>query len=399
MNKYCKTYKYVIKYCLIFKNEKGANALKIAMFGQKNIPGGLGGVETVAEELSVRFVEKGHDVTCLNRNVKGAEPVHNYKGVKIKRVWTINLRGIAAMSSSFFAAIIAAFGRYDIVHIHAEGPAFMCWLPKLFGKKVIVTIHGLDHQRAKWGHFAGWYIMCGEKNAVRFADEIIVLNKKTQQYFEERYGRKTVYIPNGITVNPVSGAELINKKFNLDSDDYILFLGRLVPEKGLEYLIKAFKTTDTDKKLIIAGDTSDTDAFVSEMRCEAEGDDRIHFIGWADGQLKSELFSNAYFYVLPSDLEGMPISLLEAMGYGCCCLVSDIPECTEVISENGVVFKHGNIDDLKEKLELLCKNKSLVDNYRNLTKSVKKEEYNWNSVTDKTIELYRSCLNSPSKKK
>lgn len=187
--------------------------------------------------------------------------------------------GLAAVSSSFFAALCCAFGKYDVVHIHAEGPAFFAWLPKLFGKKVIVTIHGLDWQREKWkSGFGSKFIHQGEKNAVKYADEIIVLSKGVQDYFEKEYGRKTVFIPNGVNRQKIQEAELITEKYGLEKDSYILFLGRLVPEKGIRYLVEAFNNVKTDKKLVIAGGSSDTDSFMNELKDLAKDDDRIIWI-------------------------------------------------------------------------------------------------------------------------
>ena len=169
--------------------KKPTDRLKIAMLGHKRIPSRECGVEIVVEELATRMFAQGHEVTCYNRrgnHVSGKEfddgldKLMEHKGIKLKSVPTIEKKGLAAMSSSFFAAVAAAVGKYDVVHFHAEGPAFMCWLPKLFGKKIIVTIHGLDHKRAKWGKFASKYIMMGEKNAVKYADEIIVLSESVK---------------------------------------------------------------------------------------------------------------------------------------------------------------------------------------------------------------------------
>ena len=221
-----------------------------------------------------------------------------------------------------------------MVHIHAEGPAFFCWIPKLFGKRVISTIHGLDWAREKWKFGVGSkFIRQGEKNAVKYADEIIVLSKGVQKYFMETYGRETHFIPNGVNRPEVREAKLITDHFGLEKDSYILFLGRLVPEKGIRYLVEAFKNVKTDKKLVIAGGSSDTDSFMEELKELAKGDDRILFTGFVQGAMLDELYSNAYIYTLPSDLEGMPLSLLEAMSYGNCCLVSDIPECAEVVED------------------------------------------------------------------
>lgn len=376
-------------------NTKKNDRLSIAMFGQKRIPSREGGVEIVVEELSTRMVSLGHSVTCYNRkghHVSGKnfdiKRTDSYKGVTLKTTFTIDKKGLAAMSASVSAAFKTAFGRYDVVHIHAEGPAFMCWLPKLFGKKVIVTVHGLDHQRAKWGKFASAYIMAGEKNAVKFADEIIVLSKNVQNYFRETYNRDTLFIPNGVSKPITVEAKEITDKFGLHKDEYILFLGRIVPEKGIKYLIEAFKNVKTDKKLVIAGGSSDTDSFMKELKELAKGDDRIIFIGFIQGRLLEELYSNAYVYTLPSDLEGMPLSLLEAMSYGNCCLVSDIDECAEVVENKAVVFKKSNIADLKDKLQMLCDDNDLVKNYKANASDFICSKYSWNDVVEQTISIY-----------
>lgn len=377
------------------KKNREKGRLRIAMLGHKRIPSREGGIEVVVEELSTRMAALGHDVTCYNRSghhVSGkefdTEHLTEYKNVKIVDVFTINRRGLAAMTASVFGAIKTAFGKYDVVHFHAEGPAFMCWLPKLMGKRVCVTVHGLDHQRAKWGRFARWYIMCGEKNAVRFADEIIVLSSGVQQYFKDTYGRETKFIPNGVNRKPLRAAEQVTAKWGLEKDSYILYLGRIVPEKGIHYLIKAFREIHTDKKLVIAGGSSDTDVYMNKLIQLAKDDDRITFTGFVQGRLKHELYSNAYVYILPSDLEGMPLSLLEGMSYGNCCLVSDIAECTEVVEDQAVVFKKSDVDDLGDKLRMLFENEKLVERYKREATEFICRKYDWDDVVGKTLELY-----------
>ena len=372
------------------------SSLRIAMLGHKRIPSREGGIEVVVEELSTRMVRLGHKVTCYNRrghHVSGKEhdgiKLKEYQGVRLKNVFTINRKGLAAMTSSFSASVCAALGKYDVVHFHAEGPAFMCRLPKIFGKRVIVTVHGLDHQRAKWGRFASWYIMQGEKNAVKYADEIIVLSIGVQKYFKEKYGRDTVYIPNGVNRPVLRNAEIIKEKWDLEKDSYVLYLGRIVPEKGIHYLIKAFKDIGTGKKLVIAGGSSDTNGYMDELKALADGDDRIIFTGFVQGRLKHELYSNAYVYVLPSDLEGMPLSLLEAMSYGNCCLTSDIDECTEVVGDKAVVFKKGNVDDLRDKLKKLIEDSKTVEKYKSATAEYILRKFDWDSVVERTIALYK----------
>lgn len=366
------------------------------MLGHKRIPSREGGVEIVVEELSKRMALKGISVTCYNRrghHVSGKEfdSDSNYRelnGVKIKKVFTIDKGGLAAMTSSFFASIRIAFSRYDVVHFHAEGPCAFLWLPKLFGKKCIATIHGLDHKRAKWGKMASAYIKFGEKCAAKFADEIIVLSQDVKDYFLNTYGRETVFIENGVSKTQIRNAELITQKFGIKKDEYILFLGRIVPEKGIGYLIDAFKKIDTDKRLVIAGGASDTDEFFAELSDNAKSDDRIIFTGFVEGELLEELYSNSYIYVLPSDLEGMPLSLLEALSFGNCCLTSDIDECSQVIGNCGLTFKKGDVIDLKTKIEYLLKNPQIVNEFKINSADYVLNKYNWDSVTDKTLQLY-----------
>lgn len=373
-------------------------SLRIAMLGHKRIPSREGGVEIVVSELAERMAAANHKVTCYNRkghHVSGKEfdneKLHEYKGIRIKSVFTIEKGGLAAMSASFFAAVRAAFGRYDVVHFHAEGPCAMLWLPKLFGKKCIATIHGLDHKNTKWGRLASFYIRFGEKCAVKFADEIIVLSHNIQNYFKDKYNRETVYIPNGVSRPRNKSADKITELFGLEKGNYILFLGRLVTGKGIEYLIEAYKKVNTEKKLVIAGGTSDSADFVNEIKKMASVDERIIFTDFVEGQLLDELYSNSYIYVLPSDLEGMPLSLLEAMSYGNCCLTSDLPECTEVLNGHGVTFSKGSVADLTEKLQLLCNESQLVNKYKEASSDYICNKYNWDDVVNATLKLYKAA--------
>ena len=370
--------------------------LRIAVFGQKRLSR-EGGVEIVVKELCTRMAQQGCQVTCYNRSghhVSGAEyddiANTNYEGIRQKCVPTIEKKGLAAVSASAFAALYSAFGKYDVVHIHAEGPAFFSWLPKMFGKRVVVTIHGVDWQREKWqSGFGSKFIRQGEKNAVKYADEIIVLSKGVQDYFKETYDRKTHFIPNGVNRPQIREANLITDKFGLKKDSYILFLGRLVPEKGIRYLVEAFKNVRTDKKLVIAGGSSDTDSFMTELKELAKDDNRILFTGFVQGAMLDELYSNAYIYTLPSDLEGMPLSLLEAMSYGNCCLVSDIPECAEVVEDKALIFKKSDVEDLREKLQEACDHPEMVMKMKKQAADFICEKYNWDEVVKETMKLYR----------
>lgn len=369
--------------------------LNITMFGHKRMPSREGGVEIVVEELATRMAKR-HNVTVYNRSGHhvsdknfNSEKLKDFKGVKIKRVPTIDIKGLAAVTSSFFAAIRCAFSNADIVHIHAEGPALMAPLLKLFRKRVVVTIHGLDWQRDKWSDgFGAKYIKWGEKAAVKHADEIIVLSHNVRNYFLDTYKRFTTYIPNGVCKTRALEPNEISDKFGLNKDEYILFLGRLVPEKNIHSLIEAFRCVDTKKKLVIAGGTSDTDDYVKQLWQLSNGDDRIVFTGFVQGQLLQELYSNAYVYVLPSNLEGMPLSLLEAMSYGNCCVISDIDELTQVVDDKAVVVRKGDTEKLREILQTLCDDSALVERYKSQASEYITKKYNWDDVVKETLALY-----------
>ena len=371
--------------------------MKIAMIGHKRIPSREGGIEIVVGELSKRMVKKGHIVVAYNRDsehiagkdFEANEKAKLWQGVKLKWVKTPNSAKLNAVVYSFFATLRAVFSRFDVIHFHAEGPAAMVILSKLFRKRSVVTIHGLDWQRSKWGGFATKYLLFGEKMAVKYADEIIVLSQNVKNYFLDKYKRETVFIPNGITKPEKYDAEIIKEKFGLSKDEYILYLGRIVPEKGIHYLIEAYKSLKTDKKLVIAGGASHTQEYASELLDSCKNNENIIFTGFVQGKELDELFSNSYIYCLPSDLEGMPISLLEAMSYGNCCLTSNIDECTQVCGDKAIYFEKSNVDDLKSKLQELIGNNELVNKLKSESAQYVLSRYDWDKITEQTLDLYK----------
>ena len=374
---------------------KRGKPLKIAMIGHKRIPSREGGVEIVVDELSTRMVKLGCRVDAYNRYGKHTAGKKfdqrrgkYYHGIRLITIPTPKSSSLNAIVYSFFAALRALFGRYDVIHFHAEGPCIMLLIPKLFGIRVVATIHGLDWQRSKWGNFASDMLKLGEKFAAKYADEVIVLSRNMQDYFLENYGRKTHFIPNGITRPQIRKAELIRERYGLEKDGYILFLARIVPEKGLHYLIEAFYQMKTDKKLVIAGGSSHSHAYMEQIREMASRDERILMTDFVHGQCLEELYSNAYLFVLPSDVEGMALTLLEAMSFGNCCLVSDIKENTEVVEEHAVTFRKGDVEDLKRKLSGLLNAPERVEAIRQESRDFICSKYNWDDVVAETLKLY-----------
>lgn len=373
---------------------------RIAMLGHKVVPSRRGGIEMMLTTLCPLLAEKGFDVTCYNRlgdKVEG-EYVHQiqdhqYRSVHLKTVPTIQIRGIAAVVYSFLASVHVAFGKYDLIHYHAEGPCAMMWIPKLFGKKCIVTVHGLDWQREKWKKgFGAKYIKLGEIILAHCADEIIVLSENIKKYFFDTYGRTCTLIPNGIEVYETRPAKLISELYGLTRNSFFCSISRLVEEKAIHDLIEAYKMIDTDKKLVIAGESSDTNKYVRRLKEMADGNPNIIFTGFISGELLQEIFSNAYVYVLPSYLEGMPITLLEAMSYGNCTIGSDIPEIMEVVEDKAVIFEKGNVVSLAEKMKMLDNNPDLVKQYKNSASEFITEKYSWDKTLEETLKVYRKFI-------
>ena len=227
------------------------------------------------------------------------------------------------------------------------------------------------------------------KDPYGWGSSTIVNILKKREYFQDTYDRATRYIPNG--VNPVAPAapDIIREKYGLEKDSYILYLGRMVPEKGCHYLVDAFKKLHTDKKLVIAGGSSDTHWYIDQLKEQAGGDDRIIFTGFVDGALREELYSNAYLFVLPSDLEGMPLCLLEAMSYGNCVITSDIEECYNVIHDNGIVFRKGDVDDLAQKLTYALEHPNAVRMFKWLAAEYVCTRFPWDKIVVETLKLYQ----------
>ncbi|MCR5606696.1 MAG: glycosyltransferase family 4 protein [Treponema sp.] len=374
--------------------------MKIAMIGHKRIPSREGGVEIVVEELSTRLVQMGHSVTAYNRKGRNVadktadrefHKLKNYKGIRIVHVPTPDKKALNAVVYSFLATIMAIFGNYDVIHYHAEGPCAMLVIPHFLGIRTIATIHGLDWQRSKWGGFATKFLKFGEKIAARYADEVVVLSTNVQQYFKDTYNRETIYIPNGVNRTEFREPDIITRKFGLEKEKYILYLGRLVPEKGITYLMDAYSKLDTDMKLVIAGGGSHSNEYIQRIKEKAQKDDRIILTGFVQGNLLAELYSNCYLYVLPSDIEGMPLSLLEGMSFGRKCLVSDIPENMEACKDYARYFKKGNVKDLRDKLRESIDNPDL---YRNKDEIMDYcyTRFNWDKVTGASVRLYIDAI-------
>jgi glycosyltransferase involved in cell wall biosynthesis len=303
------------------------------------------------------------------------------------------------VTHTFLSTVHAIFSDCDIVHYHALGPALFSFLPRLFGKQTVVTVQGLDWQRKKWGPLASHTLRLGEFASAHFPNATMVVSKTLRQYYRERYGIETAYIPNGAVVRKKTSVRRL-PQWGLDPEDYILFLGRLSPEKNCHLLIDAYQKLDTPMKLVFAGGSSHTDLYADELRRHQS--DRIRFLNWVSGEDLNELLTHAALFVLPSDLEGLSLALLDAMAAGVCVLTSDIPENLEVVQNTGFTFRTGDADDLARMLGLLLSHPEMREAAANSAKQKIEEQYLWPQIAAQIGQAYNQLagrLDQPLRRK
>lgn len=367
--------------------------MKIYFIGQKGIPAKQGGVERHAEELAVRLVRAGHEVFVYTRPNYTKASLKKYKGINLISIPSIGTKHLDAISHTFRACLDVIKKDADIIHFHSIGPSSLIWLVKLFkpGIPIISTFHTRCYTHSKWGVLARTCLRIAEAIACLMADKTIAVSESLGKYASEKYGVKTYYLPNGVAIPQKTKPKEI-KKWGLEKDNYILIVSRLVRHKGIHYLIEAYKKLRTNKKLVIVGAGAFTDNYVWEIKELAANNKNIIFTGEQTGRALSELFSNAYLFVQPSESEGLSVALLEAMAYEKCVLVSDIPENKEAIDEVGFTFKNKDSEDLKKQLLYLFKRKTLVEKIGKLGRIRAREFYNWSDITKNTLKLYREVL-------
>jgi len=360
--------------------------MKIAYIVLKGMPLG-GGIEKFTEEVGSRLVKKGHEIIVYAMRHYGAKN-GIYRGMQIRTVPTIRSKSLEKLTASFLATLNQSIKNdADIIHYHAFGPAMFCFIPRLFGKKVVVQGHGLEWKRSRWGLAGKLFLKLTEIPSVHLPHAVTVVSKVQKKYVMDKYGIDCVYIPTGVNLPQKEKPDLI-KQYGLNGNDYVLFTARLVREKGVHYLIEAFNRLKTDLNLVIAGDAQHEDTYKAELHRLAKDNNKIIFTGFVTGKLLHELYSNSYLFVLPSEIEGLPTALLEAMSYGNCCLVSDIPENQEALNGYGYLFENRNFHDMAVKLDYLIKHLYAVESVKEKAISYVLKKYSWDKVTEELERLY-----------
>ena len=369
--------------------------MKIAMLGTRGLPATHGGVERAVEELSARLAARGHDVTVFCRPGYCAERLPAHRGVRLRHLPAIPTKHLESASHTFLGALVAAAGDYDVVHIHSIGPALFGLIPRLAGKRLVVTVHALDWKRRKWGFLARLALRAGARAATLFPDATIAVSRAAQRHLREAYFKEPIYLPNGVTL-PGNDGHGPSPKAAPGQQPYLLFLGRLVPEKRVDDLIAAFRSWDAEARLLIAGDAAFSNGHVGALRRQAAGDSRITFTGGVYGERKEALMAGAAALVNPSELEGHPIVVLEALAHGVPVIVSDIEEHREILEGGdgagllGLTFRTGDRADLRGALARAFSLDGDPDAPAARRRFVA-ERFEWDRVVAATEEVYRTA--------
>ena len=373
--------------------------MRIAVIGAKGLPPTQGGIEHYCAGLYPRLVAHGHSVDLFARSSYTERPSFHqdvFEGVRVISLPYIVKGGLEAITSSAMGAIATLFSSYDIVHFHALGPSLFTWLPRLVRSiPVVVTCHGLDWQRDKWGKLSSSLIRAGEKTGVRYAQRIVVVSRDLEAYFGNTYGLKPLYIPNAPVGYAASDSNFTyGKSLGLTRNRYLVFVGRLVPEKCPDLLIKAFQTLrPAGWKLALVGSSSNTTSFVSQLTRAARGSDDIVFTGQLQGSQLAEIVRGAGLFVLPSNLEGTPLALLEAMQEGIPAVASDIPPIQALLSgSRGLIFKVDDLNSLVSSLRWALQHPDEMSAMARKAKEYVTLNHSWNVVADENLKLYESLV-------
>jgi glycosyltransferase involved in cell wall biosynthesis len=373
-----------------------ARPLRIAMLGMRGVPANYGGLETVAEEVGARMVERGHRVTAYCRAHNSSTDEKTHRGVRRVVLPSVREKHIDTPSHTAVSAVHALFHRSDVVHLFGVGNA--PWLPLLrfAGKGTVISVDGMDWRRRKWGRAARALLERSSLFAIRASGACITDSREVARYYHDRYGREPHYIAHGVDTRAVSGRGALDA-YGLQDRGYVLFVGRVTQEKGLHHLIEAFAGVRADMQCVIVGDGSGDPAYWRSLEERAANDPRVRLLGPVYGQPTRELFAHAYVYVQPSEVEGTALSLVEAMGYGNCVLVSDIPENMETVGDAGVSFDITRpVESLGERLCELIATPAMVEERRAASLEHARREYDWEHVADAHEALYYA-VSAPSR--
>lgn len=370
--------------------------MKVIVLGTRGFPNVQGGVEVHCENLYPLLAKKGCQVVVFSRKPYVNSACDNYRGVKLISLPCPKSKFLEAFFHTLYGVFVARKASPDILHIHAIGPSLFVPLARLLGLRVVMTNHGPDYKRKKWGRLAKIVLALGEYLGTKYANSVICVSQSIADKIRRKYKRDVVVIPNGVAKAQISQSKNVIKKYGLTKGKYILSVGRFVPEKGFHNLLSAFSELQLDGwKLVVVGQADHEDRYSRNLKEQASKNNNVILTGLLNGEPLKELYSQAGLFVLPSYYEGLPIVLLEAMSYGLSCIASDIPANRNIELSEDRFFKPGNVKRLAEKIRQFV-DKPLSEEERRRQLNMIAERYNWGRISDKTLEVYKQVakLNS-----
>jgi glycosyltransferase involved in cell wall biosynthesis len=365
--------------------------MKIFVTGTRGIPNIPGGVERHCQELYTRISAKGNEVSVAIRSPYIHSDVTEWENIKLVKSYAPKRKSLEAILHTFVSLLKARTFNPDVVHIHAIGPSLLTPVARLLGYRVVITNHGPEYDRQKWGKVAKSVLRLGEKVGGIFANEVIVISTIIQEIVRERCHREANLIFNGVNFPKKSEETRFLEENGIDPGKYVLAVARFVPEKGLHDLIEAYKKVKSDFKLVIAGDADHETSYSTNLKNSAMRDPRIILTGYITGEALNQVYSHASLFVLPSYHEGLPIALLEAMSYGLPVLVSDIPANKEVPLLEKRYFRCGDVENLRKKMEGLLETNTAEEERQSIHKQIQKN-YNWDTIAEQTIRVYEKTI-------
>jgi starch synthase len=365
--------------------------MRVFVTGTRGIPNVPGGVEKHCEELFPRVVARGHEVFLATRSCYVADDRKVWQGIRLVKCFAPRAKSVEAVAHTLIAVLKARRCHPDVLHIHAIGPSLLTPLARLMGFPVVVTNHGPEYDRQKWGRAAKTVLRFGEKVGGTWANEVIAVSGVIGGIVRKRCHRAAHVIYNGVTIQDPSKDTGFLEQIGAKPGKYVLAVARFVPEKGLHDLMEAFEGMKEDLRLVIAGDADHESDYSRRLKSTAAADARIILTGYITGESLRQVYSHAGLFVLPSYHEGLPIALLEAMSYGIPVLVSDIAANKEVGLSDEKYFRCGNVEEMRTKIALLMR-KGLPESEMRAIRSRIEEKFNWDRIADQTIAVYRRAL-------
>ena len=367
--------------------------MKIAIMGIRGLPAKYGGFETFAEELAPRLVKKSHKVTVYGRSniIKEYRTGDYYRGVRLVILPTVSHKYLDTIVHTFFCVIHSLFHQYDVILFCNAANSIFSFLPRLSGQKVVINVDGLERKRKKWNFLGKLWYLAGEFFSTILPNEIVSDAKVIQNYYWNRYHKKSTFIPYGANIDKVNSTEVLDK-FGVRSKEYILYVSRLEPENNAHIVIDAFKRINTSKKLVIVGDAPYATEYKSYLKDLAKNDCCIVFTGFVFGNGYKELQSNAYCYVHAGEVGGTPPALVEAMGFGNCVIVNGTSENMEVVGNAGIIYKKNNVDDLADKLQDIIDHREKREIYQERAGKHVEKCYSWKMVVNEYEKLFKSLI-------